>query len=74
MTAEVDITEATDRSSPPPPMRMTKVCPILTIPREADIFRISFRFWIRMKEGEMTEASANNRIGKMKIPNFPNSD
>ena len=36
ITVTVDITDATERSKPPPPINITNVCPMLTIPKAAD--------------------------------------
>jgi hypothetical protein len=73
MTAVEAMTDATERSKPPLPVKMTNVCPMLTIPRAAAGVRIFFIFWAVKNAGERIDAKENKQAKKINIPCFSNA-
>jgi len=63
ITVTVAMTEATDRSNAPLPIRITKVCPIATIPKVAAGVKIFLRFCGVRNAGERNEEHTK-RISK----------
>jgi len=73
MTAVEAMTDATERSRPPLPVKMTNVCPMLTIPNAAAGVRIFFKFWAVKKAGERIEEKRNRPPKKINIPYLSNA-
>ena len=65
ITVTVAMTEATDKSSPPLPVRMTKVCPRDTMPSAAAGVKTFLRFCAVKKAGERNEERMKSRARKM---------